>query len=80
MTTVLSGKEEEFLSEKRNKDMEEDLRFNHHCSNSSCDYRTYANDSTGKEAYEQLVADGGFNHFKKTCCPNCKQDSLIFLY
>ena len=78
MVTVLSRKEE-FLLEEHNKDMEESLRFDYHCSNSSCDYRTHTNDSTGEEAYEQLIADGGFDRSKKTCCPKCKQDSVVFL-
>lgn len=79
MVMVLDREKEEFLLKMRNAEMEESLRFDYHCSNESCDYRTHTNDSTGEDAYEQLAADGGYDRHKETCCPKCKQDSLVFL-
>lgn len=50
---------------------------NYHCSKKDCDYRTTSH--SAKMADQQLVKDGGYDMNKTTCCPKCKEDSLVFL-
>jgi hypothetical protein len=50
---------------------------NYHCSATECSYRTLAKSS--EEADRILNQDGGFDTKKKTMCPKCKKDSLVFV-
>lgn len=51
---------------------------NYYCTTEDCYYQTNCNSE--QEASEQLTKDGGFDIDKKTLCPMCNEDSLIFLY
>lgn len=53
------------------------FKNNHHCCN--CDYKTTQESEIEADADRQLQQDGGFNAHKKSRCPKCKKDSLIFL-
>jgi hypothetical protein len=50
---------------------------NYHCTELKCGYRT--NVKTPKDADKQLVKDGGCDINKKSLCPKCKKDSLVFI-
>lgn len=50
---------------------------NYYCSELTCDYTTNANSM--KEADKQLIQDGGYDVKKKSMCPKCRRDSLVFL-
>lgn len=49
----------------------------YHCCDAACTYKTTAHTET--EADKQLVQDGGYDQDKKTKCPLCKKDSLVFI-
>lgn len=53
------------------------IQSNYHCSELMCDYRT--NKKTSEEADKQLLQDGGYDINKKTKCPKCENDSLVFI-
>ena len=52
---------------------------NHYCSNTNCHYTTGITTENEQEADAKLISDGGFNKNKSSSCPQCKQDSLVFL-
>ena len=51
---------------------------NYYCSEPGCTYRT--NVESPKAADEQLINDGGLDVNKKSMCPECKNDSLVFIH
>lgn len=52
---------------------------NHYCSDTHCNYTTGVVSENEQEADEKLTIDGGLNEKKMSKCPQCQQDSLVFL-
>jgi len=54
---------------------------NYFCSNTSCGYKTTEiSNSTPEELDEILEKDGGFMKNKKSLCPKCKENSLVYIH
>lgn len=49
----------------------------YHCSELNCEYKTITKSTEEVDAL--LIQDGGFDINKKTLCPKCKKDSLVFI-
>ena len=57
------------------------MKDNYVCSTIGCEYFTNAQAGTTPEELDIIVErDGGFMKDKKSCCPKCKEDSLVYLY
>lgn len=50
---------------------------NYYCSELNCNYQT--NSQTPEEASRKLIQDGGYDVDKRSKCPKCRKDSLVFL-
>lgn len=55
------------------------LKNNYYCTTGNCDYTTGVTNEVASESDNKLKADGGYDIDKKTLCPKCHQNSLIFV-
>lgn len=57
------------------------IRDNYFCCEKDCNYWTKAKEGTAPEELDEILEkDGGWMKDKRSSCPKCKKDSLVYVY